>query len=260
MNLRLTHIGTATVLLEIGALRLLTDPALDASGGKYSFGFGTGSQKLEDPALPPEGLGRIDAVLLSHDHHADNLDTLGRALLPSVGKVLTTASGAKRLGGNAIGLNPWATHELTGADGLRVKITATPARHGPPLSGPLVGDVIGFILEWSGQAYGPIYISGDTVWFEGVAEVGQRFKLGTALLHVGGVKFGLTGPIRYTMDGPEAARAATALGAKTVIPIHYEGWSHFRESRVATEKAFTAAGISERVKWLERGLPTLLEV
>ena len=46
MNLSITHIGTATMLLEIGALRLLTDPVFDPAGGRYHFGWGTGSTKL----------------------------------------------------------------------------------------------------------------------------------------------------------------------------------------------------------------------
>lgn len=46
-----------------------------------------------------DDLGPIDAVLLTHDHHADNLDDLGRALLPAAGVVVTTTSGARRLGG-----------------------------------------------------------------------------------------------------------------------------------------------------------------
>ncbi|MGH3769102.1 MAG: hypothetical protein ACRDS0_00940 [Pseudonocardiaceae bacterium] len=47
-------------------------------------------------------------LLLTHDHHADNLDDAGRALLPSAGAVVTTASGAYRLRG-ACDLTPWAT-------------------------------------------------------------------------------------------------------------------------------------------------------
>jgi hypothetical protein len=93
----ITHLGTATVLLEIGSLRILTDPAFDPPGKWYNFGWGTGSKKLNKPVIPPESLGHIDCVLLSHDEHADNLDETGRSLLPSAGIVLTTASGKRRL-------------------------------------------------------------------------------------------------------------------------------------------------------------------
>jgi hypothetical protein len=54
----------------------------------------------------------IDAVLLSNDQHADNLDDSGRAFLFRVRQVFTTEVGAQRLGGNAVGLAPWETESL----------------------------------------------------------------------------------------------------------------------------------------------------
>ncbi|HEU0317562.1 MAG TPA: MBL fold metallo-hydrolase, partial [Solirubrobacteraceae bacterium] len=111
-GVRITHIGGPTVLIEVGGWRLLTDPTFDAPGRRYTFGWGTSSRKLAGPAIPAAEVGPIDAVLLSHDHHDDNLDDAGRALLPSAGVVVTTASGAKRLGGSARGLGPWETTRL----------------------------------------------------------------------------------------------------------------------------------------------------
>ena len=254
LRCRLTHIGTATVLLEIGRLRLVTDPVFDPPGGRYAFAPGFSTRKLEGPAISPSDLGPVSAVLLSHDQHADNLDRAGRRLLTGAGPVLTTRSGARRLGGDARGLRPWERIELDGGGG-RVRITATPARHGPPLSRPFVGEVIGFVLEWPDQRHGALYVSGDTVWFRGVREVGRRFRVGTALLHVGGVRFAATGPLRYTMDGAGAARAARSLGAVQIFPLHHEGWSHIAEGREQTEAAFARAGLGERVRWLERGRP-----
>src|SRR3954471_17076377 len=146
MDIRVTHIGGPTVLIEVGAWRLLTDPTFDPPGGSYRFGWGTGSKKLTGPAIAASELGPIDAVLLTHDHHEDNLDPAGRALLPGAGTGVTTGSGAGRLGAGAAGLAPWETTTV-GA----VEITATPCRHGPPLSHPIVGDVIGFALRVDGR-------------------------------------------------------------------------------------------------------------
>jgi L-ascorbate metabolism protein UlaG (beta-lactamase superfamily) len=69
----LTHIGGPTALVEFAGWRLLTDPTFDPAGGKYKFGWGTGSTKTTGPAIDPADLGPIDAVLLTHDHHEDNL-------------------------------------------------------------------------------------------------------------------------------------------------------------------------------------------
>src|SRR5215207_10533987 len=88
MEVRLTHIGGPTVLIDVGGWRLLTDPTFDPPGRSYRFGWGTGSHKLTGPAIAVSDLGPIDAVLLSHPHHDDNLDTAGRALLPSAGTVI----------------------------------------------------------------------------------------------------------------------------------------------------------------------------
>ena len=98
-GVRLTHIGGPTVLIEVDGWRLLVDPTFDAPGRRYAFGWGTSSRKVTGPAVAAADLLPIDVVLLSHDHHADNLDDAGRALLPSAGLVVTTAPGAARLGG-----------------------------------------------------------------------------------------------------------------------------------------------------------------
>lgn len=257
---RMTHIGTATTLLEIGSLRIVTDPAFDGPGGHYRFGFGTRSTKLDDTRPAASALGDVDAVLLSHDQHADNLDQAGRAFLAHTKHVVTTRAGAKRLGGGALGLAPFATTTLTGPGGEVVRVTATPARHGPPLITSLfVGQVIGFVLEWDGQR-GPLYISGDTRWFRGIREVAARWRVDTAVLHMGDVGFGITGPFRYTFDAREAVLAANALGAREVIPVHYDGWSHFLEGRAKAAAVFAQAGLGDKVRWLERGVATTLGV
>jgi L-ascorbate metabolism protein UlaG (beta-lactamase superfamily) len=256
----ITYVGGPTALLEVAGLRLLTDPTFDQAGRKYNFGWGTSSRKLQDPAMTPADLAPIDAVLLSHDQHDDNLDDAGREMLPSAGKVITTPSGAKRLGGNALGLGPWSSTTLQAPGGTEVRITATPCRHGPPLSRPLVGEVIGFLLEWEGQRDGAVWITGDTVWFGGIPEVAERFDVGTAIVHLGGVRFPVTGPARYTMNAAEAVRVAEEFELKTLVPIHYEGWKHFRQGRDDVEGAFRGAGIEGRVRWLEAASPQTIEV
>ncbi len=153
-ELKLTHIGGPTVLLEVGGWRLLTDPTFDPPGGSYRFGWGTGSTKTAGPAIAAAELGPIDAVLLSHDHHDDNLDQAGRELLDDVGTVVTTVAGAKRLGGATRGLANWEVTTLEAEGRPRIEITATPCRHGPPLSRPIVGDVIGFAIRVEGRGRG----------------------------------------------------------------------------------------------------------
>ena len=254
-DLRITHIGGPTALIEVGSWRLLTDPTFDPPGRKYTFGWGTGSVKLVGPAIAASDLGPIDAVLVTHDHHDDNLDPAGRALLPSAGVVVTTNSGAKRLGGGARGLEPWTSTPLEAPGKPSIEITATPCRHGPPLSRPLAGDVIGFALHWDGQEHGVLWISGDTVLYDGVRQVADRLPVDIALLHLGGVQFPVTGPVRYTMTAHDAVELCRLVRPRTAIPIHYEGWKHFRQGRVAIEREFARAPeeIRRRIQWLPIG-------
>jgi L-ascorbate metabolism protein UlaG (beta-lactamase superfamily) len=254
---RLTHIGGPTVLIEVGGRRLLTDPTFDAPGRRYGFGWGASSRKLTGPAVAAADVGTIDAVLLSHDHHADNLDDAGRALLPSAGTVVTTVSGAARLGASARGLEPWQSTVLEGDARPAIEVTATPCRHGPPHSHFIVGDVIGFALRWDGQDHGVLWITGDTVLFDGVREAAERLTVDTALVHLGAVRFPVTGPLRYTLTGRDAVELCRLARPRTIVPVHYEGWKHFSQGRADAQRAFDAApDLRERVRWLPAGVAT----
>jgi len=124
MNLTITLIGGPTALIEIDGFRLLTDPTFDGPGD-YQLPH-VKLEKLTGPAMSARDVGPIDAVLLSHDQHSDNLDHSGRDLLAEAKRVLTTEAGAKRLGGKTEGFAPWASTELK-KGGRSLTVTATPA-------------------------------------------------------------------------------------------------------------------------------------
>ncbi|MFG1925455.1 MBL fold metallo-hydrolase [Cryptosporangium sp. NPDC048952] len=257
--MKITHLGGPTTLIEVGGWRILTDPTFDPPGRRYAFGWGTASRKVAGPALPADAVGPVDLVLLSHDHHADNLDDAGRALLGSAAVVVTTISGSRRLTpaaagqdrGEAIrGLMPWEV-TVVGAPGKApLKITATPCRHGPPLSRPIVGDVVGFSVEWDG---GQFWMTGDTVLYGALREAAARLTVDVLVLHLGSVKFGLTGPLRYSMSGAEGAELIRLAKPRVAVPVHYEGWSHFSERPEHLRQA-----LGDRVRWLEPGVATEL--
>jgi len=262
VSVRITHVGGPTALIELGGWRLLTDPTFDPAGGTYRFGWGTGSEKLAGPAIAADAVGPIDAVLLSHDHHEDNLDAAGRKLLPSAGVVVTTVPGAKRLTAKdgltgVRGLAPWDTTVLEAEGKPRLTVTATPCRHGPPLSHPIVGEVVGFALALEGSSGGQLWISGDTVLYDGVREVAARIDVDTAIVHLGGVRFPISGPLRYTLTASEMVELLGLLTPRVAVPIHYEGWKHFRENRAAVEAELASApqAIRDTIRWLPIGEP-----
>ncbi|MDG4665274.1 MBL fold metallo-hydrolase [Mycobacterium sp. 236(2023)] len=254
--MRLTHIGGPTVLVELAGWRILTDPTFDPPGRRYGFGWGTSSVKTAGPALAADGVGDIDVVLLSHDHHADNLDDAGRALLARAGEVITTAPGAGRLGGGATGLENWESTTLT-RDGLpALTVTATPCRHGPPLSRPIAGKVIGFAVSVEGDERTDFWMTGDTVVYPEVLAAAERLDVDVALVHLGGVRFPLTGPVQFTMTAAGAVDVISALRPRVAVPVHCEGWSHFREQEADARRVFDASAVRDTVRWVTRGVST----
>jgi L-ascorbate metabolism protein UlaG (beta-lactamase superfamily) len=257
---RITYIGGPTVIIEVGSIRLLTDPTFDPPGGKYSFGFGTGSRKTAGPAIAPGDLGALDAILLSHDQHDDNLDRRGRDVLGFARQVLTTVPAERRLKENSVGLRTWETARVVAPDGYSLWVTAMPARHGNLGSSRLSGPATGFLLEWPGQLHGGLYISGDTVYFGALEQIGRRHTVSAGMLHFGAVRFPVSGPARFTMNAAEAVRLARSLGLRTVVPIHFEDWAHFREPAGRITETFASAGQEQLLRWPKRGEAIELEV
>jgi L-ascorbate metabolism protein UlaG (beta-lactamase superfamily) len=251
---KVTLIGGPTALIEVNGFRLLTDPTFDEPG-EYKLPHVT-LRKLSRPAMTVEQIGRVDAVLLSHDQHADNFDHAGKVYAMQAPRLFTTTAGAKRLGGVAEGLAPGESKALTKADGTTLTITATPARHGPAGIEPLSGDVIGFVISFSGER--PIYITGDSVWYQGVAEVARRFPAGLVLLFAGAAK--TRGAFHLTMSANDAIDTAHAFPHATIVPVHYEGWAHFSQSGDDLAQSFKALGIGGRLKLLQPGVPTAIEL
>ncbi|MEU4489069.1 MBL fold metallo-hydrolase [Streptomyces purpurascens] len=247
--------GGPTALFEYGGLRFLTDPTFDAPGDYPEAGDPVLTKTAPASGSPAE-LGPVDVVLLSHDEHADNLDRAGRALLAEIPLTLTTPGGGKRLGGKARGLADWESVELDRPGGGTVTVTGVPAVHGP---GPreeteaITGQVVGFVL--TGEGLPTVYVSGDNASLDAVRETAERLgPVDTAVLFAGAPRFaGLFDGGTLVLDSAQAAEATRILGARRVVPVHYDSWTHFTEGRDELEAAFTAAGLADRLDWGQRG-------
>ncbi len=249
-TLSLTYIGGPTALIDFAGTRMLTDPTFDPPGGEYVSGAAT-LRKLAGPALDTEQIGAIDYILLSHDHHWDNLDRAGRAVLPKTKAVLTTMEGAQRLRGNSLGLQPWGSVDLPAPSGRVLRVIGTPARHGP--AGMERGAVTGFVFFFADAPEHAIYFGGDTVWYEGVREVATRFPIRAALLNLGAARVAEVGPFHLTMTAREAVEAARIFRHALIVPLHFEGWAHFSEGAEIIAQEFQDAGLSERLRWPPAG-------
>ena len=241
--IKVTLVGGPTALIDYAGLRWLTDPTFSEPG---TYG---GLTKTTAPSLDPAELEPVDVILLSHDHHSDNLDPGGREFLPRGARVLTTVGGAERLGGHAIGLEPW-TEAKVGGD---VTVTAVPALHGPPGSETVTGPVIGFVLTCEG--HDTVYVSGDNASLDVVDEIAERLSpIDVAILFVGAVQL----PTRFdgaylTLSSDRAAIATELLEARAVVPVHFEGWTHFTQGLDQIRAAFAGYGLTERLFAAEPG-------
>lgn len=242
-----TYIGGPTALLEYAGLRILLDPTFDPPGSYDSEGDRL--TKTVGPGMSIDEIGEIDLVLLSHHEHEDNLDLAGRELVSRT-LTLSTAKAGVDLGKPVIGLDCWETH-LVGD----VTITAAPALHGPPGIEPLVGPVIGFVLEAENEP--AVYVSGDNASLHLVRQIAERFpEIEVAVLFAGAARVSsIDAPL--TLTSTDAAEAAEILDASTVVGLHTEDWAHFSQTRAELEAAFAG---SDRLVDTPRGVTVELRI
>jgi L-ascorbate metabolism protein UlaG (beta-lactamase superfamily) len=246
-------LGGPTAVLDIGGLRIVSDPTFDDPG---PHGYLT---KTAGPALSERDLRPVDLVLVSHDAHPDNLDGLGRQFALAAPLVLTGPRTAARLGPPAAGLAPWTSRTLPRPDsGGELTVLAVPAMHGPEdaerdADGNVNCEVIGFVL--AGPGLPTVYVSGDNASMTTVAEIARRVPgLDAAVLHAGAAR--VPGKFRgrpLSLDSVRAAAAAAVLGVPVVLGAHYDGWEHFTENRDDLQRAFDEAGLAVRLRAPEHG-------
>ncbi|PQE27872.1 Zn-dependent hydrolases of the beta-lactamase fold protein [Rutstroemia sp. NJR-2017a BBW] len=239
----ITHIGTATAILTIDGINFITDPFLSPAGTSYPAEDGHTLSVHDDPALTLEQLPHIDAVLLSHENHPDNLDEIGRKLLNGR-HVFTTNDGAKNLAPrpSVIGFSDWEERDVH-IGGKKFHITATPCKHWP-------GHECDFGVAPDGRL-NAVYFSGDTVYVEELAKMSEKYHIAIALMNLGKATFD---DLQITMGGQQAARLFRDIKADVLVPMHYESWDHFTQDGEALAEEFKAEGMHEKVRWLKPGV------
>ncbi|KAJ4359620.1 uncharacterized protein N0V89_000175 [Didymosphaeria variabile] len=259
-SLSMTHIGTATAILHLNGVNFITDPFFSPAGSSMAITSKLSLTVSDDPGLRLDQLPIIDAVLLSHEDHWDNLDDLGRRLLDGR-RVFTTVDGANNLAPrpSVHGMKPWEEIQSTIA-GQKFRIIATPTQHarGQECTGFIVtSETMGQHKDGLPNA---IYFSGDTVYLKELKQIGDRFHICAAILNLGNAHVPENyeepesgGAYQVTMDGKQAALLSRDIKADVIVPMHYESWGHFTQFGDELRQAFEAEGVSDKVCWLKLG-------
>lgn len=249
-------IGTATTLIRHSGFTILTDPNFLHRGEEARLGYGLRSRRITDPALDIRQLPPLDLVVLSH-YHGDHWDDVADAHLRRDLPVVTTHQAASLLSAsgfhNTRPLRYWETQTFRKGD-ARLRITALPALHGPSLVSRALPSTMGSLLQFEtldGTILRRIYVSGDTLVHDELHEIPRRCPdIDLGLFQLGGTR--IMG-ILLTMDAEQGVRAVQIVAPRLAIPIHYDDYPVFTSPLEDFQAAVQAAGLVDRVRYLERG-------
>jgi L-ascorbate metabolism protein UlaG (beta-lactamase superfamily) len=251
-------VGNATLLIRFAGLTLLTDPNFIHAGEEIPLGYGMTTRRLTDPAIEFDDLPELDAVILSH-FHADHFDRIAETRLDPDLRIVTTPDTATELEERGFRmltpLDTWATTEIVG-DGATCTVRAMPGRHAPAPITIALPEVMGSLLELRRAADEAtvavrIYISGDTIMYEGLREIADRESvLDLAFLHLGGTRvLGMT----VTMDADQGVELLETVRPRLAVPIHYDDYEAFKSPLEDFRTAVERAGLEDRVRYVARG-------
>ena len=212
-----TFIGHSTFLLQVGGVRVLTDPIWSERCSPVSF---AGPRRVRRPGQSLDALPGVDLVLVTHNHY-DHMDlpTLRQIRKHWTPRVATGLRNARHLAKanirSAVEFDWWQSVELAGA-----RVTYVPAQH---FSSRGLHDSDrclwgGFVVEAGGAV---VYFAGDSGYCPYFAEIGRRFpRIDLALLPIGAYE-----PRwfmrRNHVDPAEAVRAHLDLGARRTLGMHF---------------------------------------
>lgn len=236
--MRLTLVRNATLILEIGGRRILVDPMLDDAGARPPIE--NTANPVANPTVPlpfpAEDVVRdLDAIVVTH-RHRDHLDSRAEALVPRDIPVFCQPEDEEAL--RELGLDARVVDDELEWDGLR--ITRTPARHGSGRIAELLAPVSGFVLD-------DLYLAGDTVWYDDVAETIERHRPRVAVVDAGGAEFTEGGLIVMGID--DVSEVASRV--PTVVAVHMEALNHCFLTRAALRTALPSVIVPDDGETLE---------
>jgi L-ascorbate metabolism protein UlaG (beta-lactamase superfamily) len=201
-QLAVTFVGHATLIVRYAGLTIAFDPMLGHWIG--------GVRRAVAPGLAATDLSDVGLILISH-RHADHLHLPTLRRLPRTATVVVPTGAAAALSGlgfaRVIELSPGADLELRG-----VQVAGEAIAHG---AGELAHG-LAYVLRGDGPS---VYLCGDSGYFSGFADLGERFAPDIAALPIGG--FLPTSFRERHMSPLDALYAFEDLRSRVLIPIHH---------------------------------------
>jgi len=251
-QIRVTWVGHATALLQVGGVNVLTDPVWSRRASPLPW---LGPARLTPPGLPFGDLPPVDAVLLSHDHY-DHLDapTVRRLAAAHPRAVWITPLGyhawlARRGVRRSLELDWWQEAALD-TPGGRLAVTGLPASHWTRRGPRDQRRRLWAAFALAGPGGERAYFGGDSGWMPEFGRVGQRAgPFDVTLLPIGA--YAPRWFMRSSHMTPEEAVAAyREMGGRGLfVGIH---WGTFRladepplEPPIRARAAWRAAGLPE---------------
>jgi L-ascorbate metabolism protein UlaG (beta-lactamase superfamily) len=228
---RLTLVRHATLLVELGGRRVLVDPMLGATGAYPPIENTPSPRRNPLVPLPAVALDPLDAIVVTHLHN-DHYDPAAAESLPKDVPVITQPESAARLEADGFRDVRPVVEEL---DWDGVSIVRTGGRHGRGAVADALGPVSGFVLRAAGEPV--LYIAGDTVWCDEVADALARHRPDVAVVNAGAARFLDSDPI--TMDADDV-RSVVEAGPR-VVAVHLEAVNHCLQTRAELRAAVPEA-------------------
>jgi len=254
-DMGVTFIGHSSFFLQIGGMNAVVDPVF----ARWLFVL----KRLRQPGLHLHDLPPIDLVLVTHAHfdhlHRQSLRAIARQTRRETGAAptliiprhvfdLVSDLGFK----NIVELEWWNAHQHG-----PVEITHVPSRHwGARVLKDSHRGYGGFVLRAGEHS---VYHAGDTAYFNGFSEIGQRLAPELALLPIGAYN---PPQFRNVHTSPaDAMQAFLDLKSRWMVPMHYGTFrlSHepVDEPLKLLDKEARAAGVKDKVMVLEEGVTRL---
>jgi L-ascorbate metabolism protein UlaG (beta-lactamase superfamily) len=210
-----TLVRNATLLLETTEGRVLVDPMLCDAEAMPPFEDTPNQVRQPLVGLPfpaADVVAGVDLCIVTHTHE-DHFDEVAAALLPRDLRILTQPESSDEL----------RERGFTNVTTSHARWPMTRGRHGTGEIGAEMGPVSGWIVDG-------VYIAGDTIWCDEVADALAEHEPRAVLVNGGGARFNTGAPIVMDVDDVRQVRAATDAA---VVVIHLETANHCLERRDA---------------------------